>query len=190
MSRRIVLTLLVPLVAVATMRPAFAQQGVTELGFDMALAYETESESFSVSLPIGGVLNSLLAPPGGLRAGFFLSDVTSLEPSLSVAYLALNGSDNPLAISSALKLLYHLSSDPDRTRAYIGVGPSFLYVKDGEQDSSQFGVLGELGLKIPIAQRVGTRMAAGFMHGFDSDDFSERNMIYLTAGLSVFLGGD
>ena len=184
------LPLIATLVLVAASRPAVAQQGVTELGFDMAVAYETTSESFSVSLPIGGVASSVLAPPGGLRVGLHLSDVVSLEPSVSVAYLALNGSDNPLALNSALKLLYHLSGDPDRTRAYVGVGPSFLYLKEGGYSASQFGLLGELGFKFPVSSRVGTRMAAGFMKGFESDEFSDRNMIYLTAGLSVFLGGD
>ena len=192
MSRRFVLILILVAAFFSSVRPAFAQQGVTELGFDMAIAYEMESESFSVSLPIGGVVNALFAPPGGLRVGFYLSDAVSVEPSLSVAYLALNGSDNPLTINSAVKVLYHLSDDPGRTRAYIGAGPSFTFISEGESDS-QFGLLGEIGVKLPISSQVGTRLAAGFMHGFGSDgrfELGDRNIIYLTAGLSVFLGGD
>ena len=72
MFRRFVPTLMLVGALVVSVRPASAQKGVTELGFDMAIAYETESQIFSVTLPLGGSVAALTGPQGGFRAGFEL----------------------------------------------------------------------------------------------------------------------
>lgn len=172
---------------------ARAQQGVTEIGFDVALAYETESEIFSASLPFGGTLGALVGPQGGIRVGFFLSDALALEPAVNFQLVSYSGGefadgDTETALGSSVKLIYHFGIEPDVTRVYIGAGPTFTWLDLGDSNT-QFGLTGELGAKLPIADRVGARLAAGFMHGFENDDFGDRNVIYGTAGLSVFLGG-
>jgi hypothetical protein len=188
--------LLVPLCVVGTLLlagTARAQQGVTEIGFDMALAYETESEIFSVSVPFGGTFGTLVGPQGGVRVGFFLSDALALEPTVSFQLVSESGGDfgdgeTSTALGSAVKLVYHFRTDPAASRFFVAGGPTFTWVDLGDS-STQFGLAGELGVKLPIADRIGARLAAGYMHGFENDDFGSRNVIYGTAGLSVFLGG-
>jgi len=187
---RVPLFLVVALLLAGTAR---AQQGVTEIGFDMALAYETESEIFSASLPFGGTLGTLVGPQGGVRVGFFLSDALALEPTVSFQLISYGGGDfsdgdTETALGTSVKLLYHFGVDPDATRIYLGAGPTFTWLDLGDSNT-QFGLTGEFGAKLPIASRVGARLAAGYMHGFENDDFGSRNVIYGTAGLSVFLGG-
>lgn len=186
----------VPLFLVATLvlaGTARAQQGVTEIGFDMALAYETESEIFSLSVPFGGTAGAAVGPQGGLRVGFFLGDAISLEPSVNFQLISSDG-ETTTVLASSVKLLYHFGTDPDVSRFYVAAGPTFTWV-DIDESSTQFGLTGEFGVKLPIADRIGARLAAGYMHGFESGDFfsdnyfGERNVIYGTAGLSVFLGG-
>jgi hypothetical protein len=170
---------------VVSVRPATAQKGVTELGFDMAFAYETESQIFSVTLPLGGSLATIVGPQGGFRVGFFLGDLVSLEPSLNFQLLA-GDDDTEVVVGSSLRILYHFSADATRSRFFLAAGPTFSLV----DSSTQFGLNGELGVKLPIADRIGTRLGVGYTRGFDSDDFNTRNIIYATAGLSMFLGGN
>jgi hypothetical protein len=188
MSRRFVVILVLVAAFFISVRPASAQQGVTELGFDMAIAYETESEIFSVSLPLGGSLAALFGPQGGFRAGFFLGDLVSLEPSLNFQLLSGND-ETEIAVGSSLRILYHFSADATRSRFFLAAGPTFTLVDFGSDSSTQFGLNGELGVKLPIADRVGTRLGVGYTRGFETDDFGTRNIIYATAGLSMFLGG-
>lgn len=193
---RVPLFLVVALLLAGTAR---AQQGVTEIGFDMALAYETESEIFSLSVPFGGTAGAAVGPQGGLRVGFFLGDALSLEPSVNFQLISYGGGDfsdgeTTTVLASSVKLLYHFGTNPDASRLYVAAGPTFTWV-DIDESSTQFGLTGEFGVKLPIADRIGARLAAGYMHGFESGDFfsdnyfGERNVIYGTAGLSVFLGG-
>jgi hypothetical protein len=186
MFRRVILHLMLVAALVVSVRPASAQKGVTELGFDMALAYETESEVFSVSLPAGGLLSTAYGPQGGFRAGFFLNDVLAIEPALNFQLVSVDD-ETEIWLGSSVRFLYHFSPDPRDSRFYVAIGPSFTVLDD---DATQLGVLGEFGVKLPIAERVGARLAAGYNHGFENDDLSNRGIIYGTAGLSVLLGGD
>jgi hypothetical protein len=188
MLRRVILHLMLVAALVVSVRPASAQKGVTELGFDMAIAYETESEVFSVTLPLGGSLAALTGPQGGFRAGFFLGDMVSLEPSLNFQLLSGND-ETEIAVGSSLRVLYHFSADATHSRIFLAAGPTFTLVDFGNESSTQFGLNGELGVKLPIADRIGARLGVGYTRGFESDEFNTRNIIYGTAGLSMFLGG-
>jgi opacity protein-like surface antigen len=173
---------------IASVDDALAQKGVTELGVDMAFSYETESELFGIMLPGGGSAESIVGPQGAVRIGFFLSDAVSLEPATS--FNLLSGDSETLTVwAFALKLQYHFNADPGRARPYLGIGPTFTLVDLGGESSSQFGLTGELGVKLPINEHVGARLAASYTRGFENDDFGSRNILAAVFGISVFLGG-
>lgn len=168
---------------------AFAQSGVTEIGFDMAFSYETESDLFGISLPVGGQLESLTGPQGGVRAGFFVSDAVAIEPSTSFSLLSGN-SETATSWAFATKLLYHFSTDPSRARAYLAVGGTFtLFDFSGLDSVTQFGLVGDIGVKLPINEHVGARLAASYTRGFSNQDLESRNILAALFGLSVYLGG-
>ena len=166
---------------------AIAQRGVTEIGVDMAFAYETETELFGILLPAGGTVENLVGPQGAVRFGFFLSDAVSLEPATSLSLLTGDG-ETLTSWAFATKLLYHLQTDASRARPYLALGGTFTLVSNGDS-STQFGGVVDIGVKIPINERVGARLAASYTHGFENDDFYSRNVIAAVFGLSVFLGG-
>ena len=90
----------------------------------------------------------------------------------------------------ATKFLYHFNTDPSVTRFYLAVGGSFTLFDFGPSDSdTQFGASLDLGAKLPISESVGGRIALSYTHGFENDDFANRNIIAAIFGISVFLGG-
>ncbi|MDT8437061.1 MAG: outer membrane beta-barrel protein [Gemmatimonadota bacterium] len=188
MHARNVRILLVPALLLATAGSLRAQQGAVEIGVDAAVAYETEAEVFTASAPFGGTIGAFVGPQSGIRVGFFLTDAVALEPVVNFQFVDTSDDDPEAAFASAAKLLYHFSTDPEATRLYVGVGPTLTVINTSDTDS-QFGLTGELGAKVPVQERIGLRFAAGFRHGFDTDDFPETNVIFGTFGLSVFLGG-
>ena len=177
-------------VIVASAGNAMAQQGITELGVDMAAAYETESEIFSIALPGGGTVETILGPQGAVRLGFFLSDAVSLEPATSLSLLSGDG-ETTFAWAFGTKLLYHFSVDPSKARFYTAVGGTFTLIDLGEfvDSRTQFGASFDLGAKLPISDSVGGRIAASYTRGFGTDSFSSRNILAAIFGISVFLGG-
>jgi len=179
---------LASLVLLAPIRTASAQQGVTELGVDMAFAYETESETFGIFLPAGGTLENLVGPQGSVRAGFFLSDAVSLEPATSLSFLS-GGGDTFTSWALALKLMLHLQTDPSKARPYLAAGGTLNLVDGGGDSASQLGVVVDVGVKLPIAERIGARLAASYTHGFDNNDFASRNVLAAIFGISMYLGG-
>jgi hypothetical protein len=173
---------------VASAGSAVAQKGVTELGVDMAVAYETESEIFSIMLPGGGTTENLYGPQGAFRLGFFLSDAVSLEPATSLSLLSGDG-ETIWSWAFATKLLYHFTADPSVTRVYLAFGGTFTLFDFGEESNTQFGASLDLGAKLPISDRVGGRIAASYTRAFENDDFNTRNILAAIFGISVFLGG-
>lgn len=167
---------------------ALAQSGVTEIGFDMAFSYETESELFGISLPVGGQFETLTGPQGGVRAGFFLSDAVAIEPATSFSLLSGND-DSATAWAFATKLQYHFSTDPTQPRMYVAVGGTFTLFDFSSLDSvTQFGLAGDIGVKLPINEHAGARLAASYTRGFSNDDLDSRNILAALIGISVYLG--
>ena len=73
---------------------------------------------------------------------------------------------------------------------YVAGGGTFtLFDFGGGDDATQFGVVGDVGVKLPINEHVGARIAASYTHGFDNDDFGNRNILAAVFGISVLLGG-
>jgi hypothetical protein len=170
-----------------------AQKKPIELGIDAAIARESED---------GRKVTSLVLPISRFRVGFFLTDAVSLEPSVSFSYYHISrdidipgfdGTSSGFNYDLDVGLLYHFRTD--RTKAQPYVRP-FLGLRgfsaDNESPNSDFPDSGTqvsfgagLGYKIPLANRVGTRLEVGYSHAGENEPvFSKSNRIFLSIGLS------
>jgi hypothetical protein len=170
-----------------------AQQGAVELGIDSEMAYHilkgSGNDVFQISLPLSS--GDLPRAHNAFRVGFFASDRVSIEPSLSFGYLNPERTGYRWNLGLATVLQYHLVADPSRLRPYLGLGAnvSVFHEYPGAgtgMTSSQFGVSGEFGLKIPLQDRLGLRLAGGVGQFFRSKTFVNRTSLFGTLGISYF----
>ena len=185
---RLVCGVAVPLLVAG---PLSAQRGAIELGMDAIFAWHNldgvDDNLFEIGGPIGGF--TTLAPVQGLRAGFFLNDMVSVEPSLGFSLLS-TGDDSLNRLALSLTGLVFTSRDAVRSRPFLGVGGSFsnLGVSD-EPSVQQFGVHALAGMKVPVVEKVAFRFAAGGARFFESDEMEARWTVFGTLGLSYTIGG-
>lgn len=169
---------------------AQAQEGSVEIGVDAEFAYHIidngGDDIFQVAIPFGGGLIDLPRARNGLRIGFFASDAVSIEPSISLSLLS-DGDDTFWQLGLGTALLFHLQTDRDETRPYLGVGGSLSTFGNGDT-ASQLSVSGEAGFKFPVQNSFGLRLGAGVGRFFENDDFNGRTSIYATFGFSYFTG--
>jgi hypothetical protein len=170
-----------------------AQQGAVELGIDSEMAYHilegSDNDILQVSLPLSS--GDLPRAHNAFRVGFFASDRVSIEPSLSFGYVNPAHAGYRWNLGLATVLQYHLVTDPSRLRPYLGLGAnvSVFHEYPGAGDgmtSSQFGLSGEFGLKIPLADRLGLRLAGGLGQFFRSKTFVNRTSVFGILGVSYF----
>jgi len=165
-----------------------------ELGVDAALSHESED---------GSKLTQFTLPVTQLRVGFFVTDAVSIEP-LFAFYYSRSSRENPISgvetkgsgssYDLNVGLLYHFQ--PDRTRSQPYIRP-FLGIRgySSEIDApveisnsgSQTSLGAAIGVKVPVASRLGTRIEAGYRRGLESEpEFPATNTIFLSFGLSFF----
>ena len=169
------------------------QRKPIELGLDAALARESGDDFSSTSFTL---------PVTRLRAGFFLSDKVSLEPSLSFSY-ASTTNENPItgdeftnsgmSYDLIVSMLYHFRADRTQSQPYLR---PFVGLRgfnsdsdrdefDGSGTQTSFGAA--FGFKFPVSGRVGTRVEAGYTHHAENEpEFRGTNVIFLGVGLSFF----
>lgn len=191
MSRRLIGTLgILSLFLLVPRQGALAQEGTVELGVDAEMAIHLVDDPgnniFQIAIPFGGGLIDLPRARNGIRVGFFASDAVSIEPSLSFSLIDVD-EDTFWQLGFGTALLFHLQTDPDVTRPYLGVGGSLSTFGDGDS-VTQFSVSGEAGLKLPVEERFGLRLGGGVGRFFENDDFNGRTSLYLTFGFSYFTG--
>ena len=137
-----------------------------ELGVDGTIARVTSD---------GGDFTTIAVPLGRVRAGFYLSDLVSLEPSLGFNWVDTDvGSATSLTLGAGL--LYHFKADPAVVRPFIEGNVQMAYQKvsfdaDPDLDASdtQFAVGGGVGVKVPMVSRMDLRLEAFVQHAFESD---------------------
>ena len=179
------------LMAAAIVPPALAAQGTgakrpIELGVDAALAYESGDRVKATTLSI---------PITRFRAGFFLSDAVSFEPSMALHYrhvtvesqvtgdeTTFSGTDYDFDFG----LLFHFSTDRTQGQTFIRpfVGLRGTSGDGGSGSQGSFGLA--LGVKKPLVSRLAGRFELGFAHATDDDDFPASNQLFLAFGLSFF----
>jgi opacity protein-like surface antigen len=136
-----------------------------ELGVDGTIARVTSD---------GGDFTTIAVPLGRVRAGFYLSDAVSLEPSLGFSWV---DTDDASATSLTLGagLLYHFKADPAVVRPFIEGNVQMAYEKvsvddlDIDESDTQFAIGGGVGVKIPMVSRMDLRLEAFVQHAFESD---------------------
>jgi hypothetical protein len=148
-----------------------------ELGIDASASFGLDSPSTT----------TIAIPVSDLRAGFYFSNMLSLEPSVSLTSISSEG-DHLTTYTVGLGALIHLQHGRQ-----VGTG---LYVRPfaglsgvslsgtGSTNQAQLGV--GLGYKLPLANRLATRFEVNYMHGFETDDVDSSNDIGLRLGLSFF----
>ena len=161
-----------------------------ELGVDASLAYESGDRVKATTLSV---------PVTRFRAGFFLSDAVSFEPSMALHYTHVTV-ENPVTGNETSSsgtdydfdfgLLFHFSTDRTQSqtfvRPFVGLrgfsGESDFGNSSGSQGS--FGLA--LGVKKPLVSRLAGRFELGFAHATDDNDLPSSNRVFLAFGLSFF----
>lgn len=183
--RRLVTCVTILVVGVATGQDLGAQEGAVELGIDADIGYNIIFDGdnlFQVSLPFGGGGGDIPRALHGFRAGFFLSDVLSLEPSLAFGFLDGSGS-SLVRFGIATTILHHFSADPTASRFFVGAGPGFNVLKD---IGHQFNGTALVGVKVPLVERLAFRTSVGGAYFFGNEDYRKRLGIFGTLGFSFF----
>jgi hypothetical protein len=169
------------LIALTTLFAATTSQAQSavrpvELGVDAGVGFRLSEPNFTT---IG-------IPAQSLRVGFYISDKTSIEPSLSLNVLSGNG-QSLTTYNVDVGMLWHFAS-----RHGIGSG---MYVRPflgltgfnglGESDTQADMGTG-FGIKIPFANRLATRGEINFTHFFESGGASSANELGVLVGFSFF----
>jgi hypothetical protein len=156
-----------------------AQSGSVEIGFDTGLSLTMVSDADNVT--------SIDVPQQSIRVGFFVSDQLSIEPAVGFSWLHTGG-ESATQLALAGRVLYHFSPDPTRPRFYLGGGAGFNLIDVGDQQETQFGVGGGLGVKLPVADRMAIRLEGSFSRFFETDLLPAASVIGAVVGFSFFTG--
>jgi hypothetical protein len=156
--------------------PARAQGHPVELGIDAGGTLDLSgSNAVVVGLPVQD-----------FRAGFYLSERVSIEPRVALNYLDGDGGDAIVAGTVQLGPVLHFTPDRGRAQAYVRPYGGLNFIKVGGESDAQVALGGALGVKVPMGERLATRIEGSFTHGFDSSSSGGGNALGLTAGLSFY----
>ncbi len=153
-----------------------------ELGVDGTLARVTSD---------GGDFTTIAVPLGRVRAGFYLSDVLALEPSLGFNWVDTDGS-SATSLNLGAGLLYHFKADPAVVRPFIEGNVQLAYEKvsvdalDIDESDTQFAVGGGVGVKVPLVSRMDLRLEAFVQHAFESDEVLSSTTFGALFGFSFY----
>ncbi len=179
---------LLPLLCLLGAAPLAAQRAPglpIELGVDAAVVRDDATDVTTLSIPLRR-----------LRAGFFLSPLLSLEPTL--AYERASDDDGSASgFAGDLGLVAHLTGQPvgrARTaglfvRPFVGV-TRFSFSSDEDEfddfdeSATQASVGVGLGFKLPVADRLAWRLEGTYARALETDDFPAANRVGLNVGLS------
>lgn len=158
-----------------------------ELGMDAALSYESR-DNLKVT--------ALTLPVTRFRVGFFLSDALSLEPAVAFRYTRVtienpitgdDRTDSGTSYALSLGLLYHFRQDRAQSQPYLRPFVGFNGFSGDGNSGSQISLGGAFGMKIPLADRFGSRIEVGYTHRLENEpDFQSANELFLGFGLSFF----
>jgi len=168
--------LLLPLVATA-------QEGTMEFGIDANIGYilTDDVNGFNVD-----DVFAVTVPVMGFRFGYFVTDQLSIEPAVALEFFSSDG-DSFLDLGVGAGVLYHFSPDPAKTRPFVSFSPTIRFVDGGGSSASQFGLVGQVGVKTPLNGPLAAKLAVGVKRDFENDDFFGATTIFGTVGLSFFV---
>lgn len=169
--------------ALAIAAPAQAQHPV-EIGMDGGLVW--------TSPDVDGVDSTLdfTLPFQLIRAGFFINDHFSIEPMLGFDRQDF-GDDFTITQANLLASgLYHFTTSRTQPQFYAQVGGGLSYISvsdDTDSESDTQWMLGfGAGVKLPMMNRLATRLGVLYLRAFESDFMPDANQIRGTVGLSFY----
>lgn len=164
-------------VLAATAATAGAQQSnPVELGIDASLATTVGSSPNITTIAI---------PAGSFRVGFFVTPAVSIEPRVGLVSMSGGGSTTTI-YSGSVGMLYHFAVNPVGTGVYVRPFVGVNGTSGSGSSENQANVGAGLGVKIPFASRLATRLEANYAHNFSSGAFASSNQIGVDVGLSFF----
>jgi hypothetical protein len=128
-------------------------------------------------------VTTVSVPSAEFRAGFFVSNNVSIEPRLG--FTSISGNGTITTYRGELGLLYHFAGEHVGSGVYVRPFAGFTGISGFGSDTQANAGIG-LGVKIPFAQRLATRLEANYMHGFTSDGGDGSDQLAASFGLSFF----
>lgn len=152
--------------------------GSVELGIDAGVEYLKYENSSS--------LTTFLIPIDNFRMGYFVTDAIAVEPSISFAHFNPESGSGFTTLDLGLEFGYNLPmSDEGGSLFFIQAGPKISYINADASDT-QFGLGGGAGVKIPVAEKLKTRLQVGGIYYFESDKRVSGWAINFGLGISFF----
>jgi hypothetical protein len=147
-----------------------------ELGVDMDIGFGLDDPSTTtISLP-----NSVL------RAGFFINERVSIEPQFSFQHISVSGGGSSTGLGLQVGALYHFSPDRARNQWYLRPMVGLAHASFGGGSATQAALGVGFGVKLPIMDRVATRLEGKLGHAFETSSAPGATSLGLVAGLSFF----
>ncbi|HEV2641234.1 MAG TPA: outer membrane beta-barrel protein [Candidatus Elarobacter sp.] len=168
----------ITITSAATAVSAGAQQrNPVELGIDARVATTVGSSPN---------LTTVAIPAASFRVGFFVNPRISVEPRLGVVSTSGGGSTFTVYTGS-VGMLYHFSKNqPVGTGVYARPFIGITGTSGGGTSDHEANIGVGLGVKIPFASRLATRLEANYAHSFKSGSVPSMNQIGADIGLSFF----
>lgn len=151
-----------------------------ELGVDAQIGFGLDDQGTLISFPLQKV-----------RAGFVVANAMTFEPALGfVRGSNDNGSSSNMMLD--FSLLYHFSPNRAANQFYLRPVVGFQRVAfsndvagvDAADTYTNIGLAG--GVKIPLMNRVGTRLEAEFRNQLEHDGQPAQSALNLNFGFSFF----
>ena len=162
---------------------AYAQARKAELGTDAQLVFRRLS--FENSGVRASESVTQLELPSGLRAGFFLSQRTSLELAMTLNYVKPSEGSGFTAITLGVGPMIHLSVDPTRSQGYVRPFLGVNYVNQSKT-TTQIFFGGAVGIKAPAGRHAAMRYEAFALHANENGLFARETRFGFSVGFSVF----
>jgi hypothetical protein len=128
-------------------------------------------------------ITTVSIPNAEFRVGFFLSNNVSIEPRLGIT--SISGDGTFTSYKGELGVLYHFGGERVGSGVYVRPFAGFTGYSSAGSDTQANAGIG-LGVKIPFAERLATRIEANYVHGFSSDMGDGNNQLAASIGLSFF----
>lgn len=167
------------LLAIASTTAGAQASQPIELGFDGQISFGLDDQGTAIQIPVQRV-----------RAGFPLTPAMTFEPAFALMRVSNDGNS---ATSFALdaSVLYHFSQNRAQNQLYLrpvlGINRA-SFESDLADNSDTFVSLGVgFGVKIPLADRLATRLEAEFRHQLENEPFEAQSALNLNFGLSFFV---
>ena len=167
---------------VVTATAAAQKPHSVELGIDGGIGFRSASGTSTVT--------QINLPVQLFRIGFMMSDGVSFEPSGALNYFKGTGSSTLTNLNASL--LFHLSTNAARSRAYVRpflgfISSSFTSSSGVSSSTTQLDLGAGIGVKVPVSDRFGTRWEANVTRVLNSGNLASYTAVNLLAGLSFFI---